>query len=238
MPTIKKRASASKKQSGQEIAAITGSVSAFMAANRKVITIVLSCFAAAVLLAWGFSLKCSLDEQNAGPLFASAYDTYSQAAGSNGDYAKALGLFRNVQKKYPGSISGAAAAYYAGNCLMAAGRNDDALKEYQSFVKEYGSRKLLLGLVYQRMGYLYLQLGNQAEAIKAFEQSDVLSGPGLATIELARLYESAGNGTASQMKYKIISEKLTGTAWAAEAMGKVQKISPLAAPPSAQKGNK
>ncbi len=236
MPTIKKRASASKKQSGQEIAAITGSVSAFMAANRKIMMIVLSCFAVAILVVSGYSLKVSLDEQNAGPLFASAFEAYSQAASSNGDYTRPLDLFRNVQKKYPASVSGASAAYYAGNSLMAMGRNDEALKAYQSFVKEYGSRKLLLGLVFQRMGYLYLQMGNQAEAINAFELSEALNGPGLATIELARLYESSGNGAASQKKYKTISEKLAGTVWATEAMGKVQKISPPVAPPSAQKG--
>src|SRR5574337_354808 len=121
MPVIKKRAAASKKQSRQEIEAITNSLSTFMSANRKIITIVLACAAAAVLFFSGYALKASFDEKSAGPLFAGAYEVYVQAAGSDGDYSRALDLFRSIQKKYPASVSGASAAYYAGNMRVARG---------------------------------------------------------------------------------------------------------------------
>ena len=123
--------------------------------------------------------------------------------------------------------SGAAISqYYAGNCLANLGQTDEALKEYQLFVKNYSDKKFLLALVYQRMGYAYSMLGKQAEAIKAFEQSDALGSPGVATIELARLYESTGNIPESQKKYKIVQEKLGGSTWSVEAMGKARLVEP------------
>jgi tetratricopeptide (TPR) repeat protein len=107
------------------------------------------------------------------------------------------------------------------------GRTDEALKEYGDFVKKHAGEKLLAGLVYQRMGYVYGMLGRQADAIKSFEQSEAVAGPGLATVELARLYEVSGNIPESQKKYKTAMNKLGGTAWATEAMGKVQSIAPV-----------
>jgi tetratricopeptide (TPR) repeat protein len=119
---------------------------------------------------------------------------------------------------------------------MNMGRLEEALKEYQTFEKEYKNNSLLMGLVHGRMGYLYASLGKQSEAIKAFEQSESLTGPSVATYELARLYEATGNTAESQKKFKVVSEKLAGTAWAVEAMGKVQKIEPQPAAVSSNGG--
>ncbi len=234
MPTIKKKAYAGKKQTETEIVTLAQKVSKFISADKKIFTITLSVLAAILLSAGGYLLKLSMDEQSAGPLFAAAYELYKPAGGSNADYARALDLFRTIHKKYPSSVSGKISGYYAGNCLMNLGKNEEALKEYQAFIKDYGNDKFILGLVYERLGYLYSELGNQAEAIKAFEKSDALSGPGIATVELARLYDSAKNAAESQKKYKIIADKLAGTRWATEAMGKVQKIEPPAMPAPAK----
>jgi tetratricopeptide (TPR) repeat protein len=227
MPNIKKRSRASRNQPEQELSSIANRMSSFLAANRNILTAIAAGLAAVVLIAAIYSLKRSRDERNAAPLLASAYEAYERADASGGaDYAKALDLFQSVQKKYPSSMSGATAAYYVGNCLMNLGRNDDALKEYQAFVKEYGNNKFLLGLVFQRMGYLHRKAGREADAAASFEKADALTGPGLATIELARFYESAGKTAESEKKYKMIADKLPGTAWSFEAMGKVQKIQP------------
>jgi tetratricopeptide (TPR) repeat protein len=97
-------------------------------------------------------------------------------------------------------------------------------------VSNYSSNKFLLGLVYQRMGYAYNNLGKSADAIKAFEQSEAAAGPSVATVELARLYEASGNIPESQKKYKLVMDRLGGTSWAMEAMGKVQSLSPVQQP--------
>lgn len=232
MATVKKRSSASRsrKQPEQKIESIANTIVLFLSQNRKSITIIAAGLAAVILIVSAYTLKRSMDEQHAAPLLASAYEVYSQASGSSDQYTKALELFRAVQKQYSSSLSGKIAAYHAGNCLMSLGRNEEALKEYQTFIKEHENEKLLLGLVYQRMGYLYRELGQQAEAIKSFEKADMLTGPGVATIELARLYEASGNGPESQKRYKAVADKLPGTSWAAEAMGKVQRIEPQPQP--------
>lgn len=231
MTTIKKRGYAAKRQSEQQIVTIGHTISDYTSAHRKNLTIIGAVLAAALLLVGGYSLMRSMQEQKAAPLVAAAYEKYSPSGGANVDYTKALDQFRNAQKQYSSTLSGAIAQYYAGNCLMNLGRYDEALKEYQAFTSKYGSEKFLLGLVSERLGYLYTELGRQADAAKAFEQSESLVGPGVATQELAKLYETSGNNAEALKKYKLISDKLGGTSWAMEATGKVQKIAPT--PPTA-----
>ncbi len=232
MQTIKKKAYAAKPQQEQEIVTLANEVSKAVTANRKLITIVAAVLAAVLLVIGGVSLKRSSDEKNAAPLLDAAYGTYNPRSGSVPDYAKALELFRDIHKKYPSTLSGSMAAFYAANCLVSLGRNDEALKEYQSVIREYGSDKLITGLAYQRLGYLFTAQGKQPDAIKAFEQSELLIGPGIATVELARMYEAAGNSAEAQKKYKTIADKLPGSTWAMEAMGKVQKIQSVPAAPA------
>jgi tetratricopeptide (TPR) repeat protein len=224
MQTIKKKAYGAKPNQEQEIMTMAHEVSNFIAANRKVISIVAAVLAGVLLLTAGVLFKRSFDEQKAGPLFEAAYSLYSPRSGSNPDFEKALEQFRNLHKQYPSSMSGRLAALYAANCLAALGRNNEAVEGYETFARENGSDKLLAGLAYQRLGYLFESVGKQTEAIKSFEQSDQMIGPGMATMELARLYEASGNSAEAQKKYKIVADKLSGSPWALEATGKVQNI--------------
>ncbi len=230
MPTIKKRKSAVKTEPQQEIRTIAHHISDYVAAHRKNFTIILSVCAAVLIVIAGYSLMRSSQEQKAAPLAAAAYEAYTAAQNSNQDYTKALEMYRSVQKQYPSTMSGAISQYYIGNCLMNSGNIDEALKEYQAFVQKYSGDTFLLGFVYERMGYAYSAVGKQTDAIKAFQQSTTLVGPGIATMELAKLYEAAGNTAEAQKAYKLVADKLAGTMWAMEAMGKVQKIGTPAAP--------
>jgi tetratricopeptide (TPR) repeat protein len=237
MPRIKKRGGAAKrKKPEQEIRFLMDSLSDFAATHRKNLNRIGAALAVVLILFVGYKLVLHVQEQKAAPLAAAAYDLYRPASGAGPDYQKALDLFQEVQKKYSLTRSGARAQFYIGNCLMALGRNADALKAYRTFVSQYSGNTFLLGLVYERMGYAALALGKQSDAIKAFEQSDAIIGPGAATVELAKLYESSGDVVASQREYKRIADDLAGTVWAMEAMGKIQKISPTQAPPPAKTG--
>ncbi len=230
MHTIKKKGYAAKDHSEQEILTIAHKVSAVFSNYKKQFVIAVSVIAALLVIAAAYSLMRSAQERKAAPLVSAAYEYYNPSSGANPDHAKALALFSDIRKDYAGTRSGAIAHYYIGNCLVNLGRTDEALKEYGDFVKKYAGEKLLAGLVYQRMGYVYSMLGKQADAIKAFEQSELVAGPGIATVELARLYEVSGNIPESQKKYKTAMNKLGGTSWAAEAMGKVQTIAPVPQP--------
>jgi tetratricopeptide (TPR) repeat protein len=226
MPTIKKRGGAAKKQQEQKISTLAHEVQDFMARYRKHFQIAAVVIAVVIVLVAGFSIRRSVQEKRAAPLVAAAYEVYSSATGTNVTYGEALDLFRDAQKKYPDTMSGAVAQYYIGNCLFSLGRTEEALKEYQVFVNKYSSHTFLLGLVYQRIGYADLALGKKADAQKAFQQAESLNGPGVATVELAKLYEAEGNMPEAEQKYKVVMEKMGGTSWAMDAMGKVQNISP------------
>lgn len=224
MPTIKKRGYATPTQSEQQILTLAHKISAFMAKYRKQFVTVLSVLAGVIVLAAGYAFMRVHQESKAAPLVATAYEYYNPSNGSAGDYNKALALFREAQNKYASTKSAAIAQYYVGNSLVNLGQPDEALKAYQLFIRDYSGNKFLLGLVYQRMGYVYQGLGRQDDARKAFEQSESLTGPGAATVELAHLANAAGNGPEAEKRYKTILEKLSGTNWSLEAMSKVQKI--------------
>jgi tetratricopeptide (TPR) repeat protein len=237
MPTIKKRGYASAKNPEQEILTFAHTLSDFLTKYRRQFIAALSVAAGIIVLAAGYAIMQAQQERKAGPLVAAAYEYYNPSSGSVGDYGKALVLFREAQNKYSGTKSAAIAQYYVGNCLVSLGQPDEALKAYQLFIKNYSRDKFLLGLVYQRMGYVYLGLGKQDDARKSFEQSESLTGPGAATVELARLSEAAGNGPETERRYRTILEKLAGTSWAMDAMSKVQQVVPVPQP-VAGTGNK
>jgi len=223
MQKIKKKGYASKKQPEQEFMTITHRIYEFMTTYKKYIVLVSSAVVVVLVLVAGYAILRSVQEQKAAPLVAEAYEYYSPADGTTADYQKALTLFRGIQKKYPRTMSGEIAEYYVGNCLVNLGQLNEALTEYQQFIKTHTGEKFLLGLVYQRMGYALLELNKPEDAIKAWEQAESLSGPGVSTIELARLYEATGNILESQKKFKLVLDKLGGTTWAMEAMIKTQK---------------
>ncbi len=239
MPKIKKKAYASKRRPEEEIRSIVHHVAEFVAARRKQALITASVVLALIVVFSAHALVQSGRDKKASQLLPAALEYYSPAKGVPPDYAKALELYRDIGNKYSGTMSGAVARYYAGNCLVALGRRDEAVAEYRKFLDDYSGHKFLSALVCQRLGYVYADLGNQAEAVKAFERAEALAGPGLATVELARLYERSGKTAEAEKKYKEITEKLPGTRWAFEAMTKVQKpgISPKApsASPAAEK---
>lgn len=236
MPKIIKKRNAVKNQQEQQIVTIMHKVNGVLSAYRKQLLIAASLLAAMLVIAGGYSIMRAANERNASPLLAVAYEAYAPSGASTADYKKALELFRGVRKKYSSTMSAAIAQYYIGNCLVNLGQADEALKEYRVFVDQYSGEKFLLGFVYQRMGYVYGMLGKQADAVKAFEEADSLEGPGVATVELARLYETSGNMSDAQKKYKMVQEKLGGTTWGIEAMGKVQTIEPPVKPVGGKEG--
>jgi tetratricopeptide (TPR) repeat protein len=233
MPKIKKRGSVAKKRRERDIVNVANSFTEFFTRYKKQFIAAGAALAAVLIIVAGYRLIQNRRDRQAAPLVSAAYVYYDGSDTVKPDYAKALELFRDIQQRYSGTMNGAISQYYVGNCLVNLGRDDEAIKEYETFVKKYSGDKFLLGLVYQRLGYVYQSLGKQADAIKAFEQSEKADGPGAATYELARLYEASGNIPESLKKYKEVLDHFPGTSWALEAMGKVQKIAPPA--PSAAK---
>lgn len=236
--TIKKRVSTSKKQSEPQIRGAAQKAAAFLSAQGKTLKPAAALLTAAAVIIAGYLFIQSGRAKEASTLLTTAHGYYSPEGGGVPDYARALDLYRDIRNRYSGTGSAATAQYYIGNCLAGLGRADEALKEYQYFVKKHSGDKFMLGLVYQRMGYVYAALGKRAEAVTSFEQGETLEGPGLATVELARMYEREGNLQESLKKYRTILEKLQGTQWAAEAMSKMRVPAAVAQPGAAGSGEK
>jgi len=223
MHTIKKKGFATSNQTEPQLMTLANKARDLVSLHQKNLTIAAAVIAAVLVIAAGYTLFQSSNDKKASALLAAAKGFYQEQAGVAPDYTKALALYRDVQKNYPHTMSGAIAQFYIGNCLVNLNQPNEALKEYETLAKKYSGEKDLAGLAYQRMGYVYNALGKQSEAIASFEQAEAVLGPGLATVELARLYERAGNGAEAQKKYKVISEKLGGTTFAPEVKGAAAK---------------
>lgn len=231
MPTIKKKAPKKKIQPDEEIRSIAHQVADFYQSRKRVVNIAAAAALAVLLLAGTYFAVQAGKERTATQLLSAAYESYSPAGGAPADHPRALNAFRDISAKYGGTLSGAVARYYAGNVLANMGQLNEALAEYEQALKMRSGGKVLKGLVYQRMGYVYTRLGEQEEAVKAFQQAEQLAGTGAATVELARYYEKAGKSEEAQKKYKEIVEKVPATTWAMEAQTKLPP--PVFTPPPA-----
>lgn len=216
MPKIKKKNARPLGRTDVEFKSIARSVLDLYHAYQKQANVALTLLVVALTAMIAITMVRSGNEKRAGLLFAAAYDAYRPGGGAP-NYPLALQRFQDVTKQFSGTVNGAAAQFYVGNTLVQLNQHEAALKEYEAFTKRYSGEKVLLGLVYQRMGYAYLALGRQEDALKAFRQAETLADAGAATLELARLYDRMGNSHEAQKKYKELSEKLPATTWAMEA---------------------
>ncbi len=221
MYTIKKETSATARQREQEIEGLMHALSETYDRYRKHIFIAVTAVLAVLAAVGGYALYQARNDGKASAMLAGAYEYYRTGPSGQPEYQKALELFRQIRSGYSGTLSAAVAQYYAGNCLMGMGRTQDAVAEYQYFVKHYGDEKELLGLVYQRMGYAYGALGNREESRKSFERADLILGPGLAALELANLYAQEGKTEEARKEYEMIAQKLPGTALAEAAKQRI-----------------
>jgi tetratricopeptide (TPR) repeat protein len=221
MARIKKRSTSSTRPSEPQLMGAVHQASDYYSGHRKMVLLITAAVVVVAALIISFITYQSLRDRKASPLFSAAYEYYKPSDGTPPDYQKALELFRDIQKTYPRTMSGATAQFFVANSLMNLGRTDHALGEYEAFVKRYQGRKELLGLVHQRMGYIYRGQGKSDDSVRSFQRSEELLGTGLATVELARLYGQAGKTEESQKKYKAVMEGLPNSQWAFEAMTKL-----------------
>ena len=217
MAKIKKKSVKPLMLPDEEIRSIARSVLEYYHAYQKQANVVFTLLAVALVGVIAFTLVRSGNERKAGLLFAAAYEAYDPGGAGTPNYPVALQRFQDITKQFGSTVNGAVAQYYIGNTLVQMDQYDSALKEYDAFTKKHAGEKVLLGMVYQRMGYAYLRLGKRDEAVKAFSEAEAVSGTGAATLELARLYDRMGNSQEAQKKYKELSEKLPATTWAMEA---------------------
>jgi tetratricopeptide (TPR) repeat protein len=235
MPKIKKKAKA-LMQPEDEIKSMAHHASGYYQAYQKQFNVAIAAVVLVLAITLIYSLVRSSNEKKAGQMLSAAYDVYNPGGGAPANYPQALQRFQDIVKQYGGTMNGAIAQFSLGNTYAHMGQPEAALKEYEAFINKYSSEKFLLGLVYQRIGYVYLAMGKQDEALKAFGQAEAITGTGPATLELARLYERAGKSQEALKRYKEISDSLPSSAWAREARMKLPPPNLGQAPQAVQPG--
>jgi tetratricopeptide (TPR) repeat protein len=235
MPKIKKKAKA-LMQPEDEIRSIAHNVTDYYQVYQKQFNLAAAVIVLALAVTLIYSFVQSSNEKKASQMLSAAYGAYNPGPGAPANYPQALKQFQDIVKQYGGTVNGAIAQFYTGNTYVQMGQPEAALKEYEMFTKKYASEKFLLGLVYQRIGYTYLTMGKQDDAVKAFRQAESITGTGAATLELARLYERAGKMEEALKNYKEINNNIPSSAWAIEARRKIPPPDLGQAPKAAQPG--
>ena len=221
MAKIKKKAARTQMKTQEDIRSIAESVADVYRSRRNQFNAALTLIAIVILGAIAFSMLAENKEKKASEMLDGAYLAAGRGGAAPANYPLALQRFQDVAKQYGGTLSGAVARFEAGNTYAQMGQYEPALREYQKCVTERGKDRFLVPFVYQRMGYAYLALGKHDDAVSAFSKAESVGGAGPATVELARLYDQAGNMAEAIKKYKEVSEKLSSTSWAVEARVKL-----------------
>jgi tetratricopeptide (TPR) repeat protein len=235
MPKIKKKAKA-LMQPEDEIKSIAHHASEYYQVYQKQFNVAIAVIVLALAVTLIYSFIRSSNEKKASQMMSAAYDAYDPGGGAPANYPQALQRFQDIVKQYGGTLNGAIAQFSIGNTYVHMGQPEAALKEYEAFINKYSDEKFPLGLVYQRIGYAYLAMGKQDEAVKAFDHAEAVAGTGPATLELARLYERAGKSQEALKRYKDISDNLPSSAWAMEARKKIPPPDLGQAPKAVQPG--
>jgi len=231
MQKIKKKIK-TQMQPEDEIRSIAHNVSDYYQAYRKPFNLAIGVVVLVLAVALIYSFVQSSNEKKASQMLSTAYDAYNPGGGAPANYPQALKRFQDTVSQYGGTLNGAIAQFYAGNTYVQMGQLEAAIKEYETFTKNYSGEKFLLGLVYQRIGYTYLAMGKQDEAVKAFAQAESIAGTGPATLELARIYDRTGKIQEALKSYKDITNNLPSSAWAMEARAKLPQPA-MGQPPTA-----
>jgi len=82
----------------------------------------------------------------------------------------AISLYEQILLDYSNTPTAEFAFYFIGNAHTDQKNYQKAIEAYQQHITQYSHNKILLGLVYQRMGYAYLLLGDRDNGKKAFTQ--------------------------------------------------------------------
>lgn len=153
---------------------------------------------------------------------AQAYNYYTQR-----DYARALGTFDEILKKYPRTRSAPDALFYRGQCHYKLEDYDKAIGAYQRYLRRYPpgffSPSALHGI-----GYSYEAMGSYQEAISAYQKLlEDRSGYYLAgqlQLNIGRCYEKWEDWAKAKEAYENLLDFYPGSPWKGAAQSRLEWI--------------
>ncbi len=146
------------------------------------------------------------------------YYGHEDTAGSDG-YKKSIELFEDLINKYPNSKSAAIAQYNIGNAYFRMNDLNKAEEAYKKFMSKYSGNNILLGLVMQKLSYVYIAKKDYDKAIGIFDKiisDSSIDGRDHAYFELARIYETLQKKDYAINKYSALIKDFPSSPWAAE----------------------
>ena len=170
-------------------------------------------------------------ERHATKLFLSR--PADQPEKSDAQLKKAIELYRQVVADYPRAPVAPVALFRLGNALAQANDAGGGIEAYSRYVRNYGTNKPLLGLVYQRLGYVYLVQGDREQAVKAF--STVLDVPDALNkdqvlFELGKLEETLSRPEGALARYQELMKAYPNSPFASEAAVRMKALEVKNAP--------
>jgi tetratricopeptide (TPR) repeat protein len=154
-------------------------------------------------------------------------DRPADRAKADENLKKAIALYRQAIEQYP-SVPGAHLVLYKyANALVQINDLKGAIEAYQQFIAKFGSNKLLLGMVYQRLGYVHLLNKDPEQAIKAF--SALLDVPGAMNkdqgmFELGKIEEGRSRPEGALARYQDLMKAYPNSPFAGEASVRIKAL--------------
>ncbi len=141
--------------------------------------------------------------------------------------SEAIALYKRVVEEYPRTPTAPLAQFSLGNAFLQAKDLDSAIESYKRFISAYGSNIPLLGLVHQKLGYVYLLKGDIDQAAQTY--SAILEIPGAmnrdyAMFELARLEENRSRPDEALKQYQDLIKTYPDSPLTSEAAVRVKVL--------------
>lgn len=148
---------------------------------------------------------------------------------------QAIALYRSLVEQYPRSHSAQLGLFQLGNALVQVNDAKGAIAAYSKYVATYGTNKLMLGLVYQRLAYAHLLGGDREAAVKAF--LNVVGLPGTLNkdhvlFELGKLEESLSRPEGALAHYQNLVKVFPNSPFANEATVRMKALEAKKTPPA------
>jgi tetratricopeptide (TPR) repeat protein len=222
---IKKKVAKKKPVQENEVKSATLQALDALKKRQKQAIIAISAVVMIVILYTAFSVYSSSISKKAYSFEREAYSYYyaeniDKDISEKDRWKKAMELYqKSVNEKMTPT-----AQYYLGNCYFNLGDYDNAIKEYNVFVKKFKREKGVLPLVYQKLASAYFKSGKNDKAVETLDKlTGVDSGVfrDTALILEARHYEKIGESEKALEKYRQISTEFPASPWSAEANVKI-----------------
>jgi tetratricopeptide (TPR) repeat protein len=140
---------------------------------------------------------------------------------------QAIALFKQATEQYADAPGAPLLLFKYGNALVQANDLKGAAEAYQRFITKFGSNKVLLGMVYQRLGYVHLLNRDSEQAIKAF--SSLLDVPGALNkdqgmFELGKIEEARSRPEGALARYQDLMKTYPNSPFAGEASVRIKAL--------------